>query len=562
MILEKDLGLCMGCMSKLEEGQTECPRCGYRDDTPHSLEYLPPKTVLKERYIAGRVLSKNAEGATYIGYDSLENHKVQIREFMPEGVAARNESDQSVYPRPGSEAEYKALMEDFAELSASLYKLGPTKGIVPVVDIFEERGTLYTVYRYIRTLKLGEFLHRSGGELSWSQAKKIFMPLFNTMAGMHKHGVLHRGISPDTLCIDQDGVLWLTDFCIAAVRTDFGELDAELFPGYSAPEQYSQSSWQGSWTDIYSAAAVLYRVLTGTQPTEAVNRKINDSLCPANELNRSIPENVSDAIYAAMLVSTDNRVQSVDDFTGMLLEAASSHTAVFDSSQVSISVKQKKGRGRKSGKKIPYMLFAMLITFLLLIPAVILVAMPYIRGESEPGSRPSQSIFYPEESSGAAAENGVPNFINQYIENVKNNQSYTDKYEFIIKEEYNEDYPANVVYDQAPSAGTPMLNKGKVILYVSKGSELLVMPKLAGSTLDFAIQTLTDMGISFEIMEVENADMEVGLVSRTNFTEGSSINKNKDTVILVTRKADPSEEEDSSSEEESGSGSEEEEWWN
>ncbi|MCI5800607.1 MAG: hypothetical protein MR014_00185 [Oscillospiraceae bacterium] len=100
MILEKDLGLCMGCMSKLEEGQTECPRCGYRDDTPHSLEYLPPKTVLKERYIAGRVLSKNAEGATYIGYDSLENHKVQIREFMPEGVAARNESDQSVYPRP------------------------------------------------------------------------------------------------------------------------------------------------------------------------------------------------------------------------------------------------------------------------------------------------------------------------------------------------------------------------------------------------------------------------------------------------------------------------------
>ena len=105
-------------------------------------------------------------------------------------------------------------------------------------------------------------------------------------------------------------------------------------------------------------------------------------------------------------------------------------------------------------------------------------------------------------------------------------------------------------------------NRRSVFLYVSKGSELLVMPKLAGSTLDFAIQTLTDMGISFEIMEVENADMEVGLVSRTNFTEGSSINKNKDTVILVTRKADASEEEDSSSEEESGSGSEEEEWWN
>lgn len=545
----RDFGLCMGCMNKLEDGAAGCPRCGYREDTPHSLEYLPPKTVLKERYIVGRVLSKNAEGATYIGYDLTENRKVQIREFMPEGVAARNESDQSVYPRQGMEKEFKALLEDFAELSAALYKLGPTKGIVPVVDVFQEHGTIYTVYRYIRTLKFGEFLHRSGGELSWSQAKKIFMPLFNTLSGMHKHGIIHRGISPDTICIDQDGVLWLTDFSIAAVRTDYGDLEAELFPGYSAPEQYSQSSWQGAWTDIYSVAAVLYRTLTGTLPTEAINRKVSDSLCPANELNRAIPENVSDAIYAAMLVSTDNRVQSVDDFTGMLLEASSSHTAVFDSSQVSISVKQKKGKGQRGKRRIPYAVIAMLITMVLLIAVMITFFQLFYtgsRGSSSSSSRPSVS-YLDEFSSSSSIENGVPNFINQYIENVKNNQTYTEKYEFIIKEEYNEDYPANVVYDQAPSAGTPMLNKGKVILYVSKGSELLPMPDLSGSTLDFAIQTLTDMGVKFEIMEVENADMEVGLVSRTNFTTGSSINKNKDTVILITRKAPADEEEESSS---------------
>lgn len=559
MILEKNLGLCMGCMNRLEEGQTECPRCGYRDDSPHSLSYLLPRTVLKGRYIVGRMLSKNAEGATYIGYDTEENRKVQVREFMPEGVAARNESDQSIYPRPGRDMEYQALREDFMELAASLQKLGQAKGIVPVIDAFEENGTLYMVYRYIRTLKLGEFLHRSGGELSWSQAKKIFMPLLNTMAGMHKHGVVHRGLSPDTICIDQDGVLWMTDFCIAAVRTDFSELEAELFPGYSAPEQYAQSSWQGSWTDIYSIAAVLYRVLTGTQPTEAINRKVNDSLCPANELNRSVPDNVSDALYAAMLVSTDNRVQSVDDLTGMLLESSGSHTAVFDSSQVSISVKQKKNKKGRGKKRVPYMLVAMLLTFLLLIPAAVLIAMPYIRREPSESSRPSQSFSYPEDGSGSAqAENGVPDFINQYIENVKNDQKYTDKYEFIIKEEYNEEYPANVVYDQAPAPGTPMLNKGKVILYVSKGSELLPMPELAGSTLDFAIQTLTDMGISFEIMEVENADMEAGLVARTNFTGNSLINKNKDKVILVTRKAPP---EDEPSEEDGESSSEDDDWW-
>lgn len=65
---------------------------------------------------------------------------------------------------------------------------------------------------------------------------------------------------------------------------------------------------------------------------------------------------------------------------------------------------------------------------------------------------------------------GVPDFVGKDIDAIKNNPDYTNRFEFIVKEDYNEEYPnKNIVYDQNPAKGTPMPNKGYVTLYVSQG---------------------------------------------------------------------------------------------
>ena len=74
-----DVKLCMGCMNPLPDGESKCPHCGYQEGMPHSLTYLEPGTVLKDRYLVGKVISKNGEGATYISYDQTEDKKVLIR---------------------------------------------------------------------------------------------------------------------------------------------------------------------------------------------------------------------------------------------------------------------------------------------------------------------------------------------------------------------------------------------------------------------------------------------------------------------------------------------------
>ena len=62
-------------MNPLPEGEDKCPHCGYQEGMPYSMTYLRPGTVLKERYLIGKVADKNSEGATYIAYDQTEDKK-------------------------------------------------------------------------------------------------------------------------------------------------------------------------------------------------------------------------------------------------------------------------------------------------------------------------------------------------------------------------------------------------------------------------------------------------------------------------------------------------------
>ena len=71
--------LCMGCMEP-KETEGACPLCGYSPDVPYLPAYLPPKTILNDRYIVGKLLRYNGEGAEYIGFDTVTMSKVTIRD--------------------------------------------------------------------------------------------------------------------------------------------------------------------------------------------------------------------------------------------------------------------------------------------------------------------------------------------------------------------------------------------------------------------------------------------------------------------------------------------------
>ena len=76
--MDFDKNLCMGCMNELDINGV-CHYCSYTSDSPYLQSYLAPRTVLHNRYIVGKILSYNGEGASYICYDTIADSKAVIR---------------------------------------------------------------------------------------------------------------------------------------------------------------------------------------------------------------------------------------------------------------------------------------------------------------------------------------------------------------------------------------------------------------------------------------------------------------------------------------------------
>lgn len=312
--------LCMGCMENKGTARV-CPYCGYAENTPSLPSYIKPGVVIHERYLVGKLLSANGQSANYIAYDTAVSCKVIINEYLPDGLCARVKGRPVISVNYNNLAQYKALMAEYTELNKSLAKMRSLSShLSPTLDLFSENNTTYAVYEYIDGIRLVDYLKENAGELSWSEVSAMFPPLFTTLSLVHNAGVIHRGISPDTIYVTDKGELKLTDFCISAVRTANTELKTEIFSGYAAPEQYSAASRQGTWTDVYGICAVLYRILTGSKPDSANIRLERDNLYTPQELNPNIPKHVSDVIIRGMLLDGDKRIQTITEMVTELFD--------------------------------------------------------------------------------------------------------------------------------------------------------------------------------------------------------------------------------------------------
>ena len=537
--------LCLACMEQLEDPSAPCPSCGAsREEQEQQPEgFLRPGTLLGERFLSGRLRYANGEFAEYLGYDMVDQRKVLLREFYPRAFSCRGEDGRSLQVLEGKEEDFEDYAQAFDLLIKKLAAQPVTEAMVPPVGYLREGGTRYGVFQYLETLSFEEFLERSGGPLRWPVAKKLFMPLFTSLSNLHSRGLLHLGIGPGNVLIDSTGRLWLQGFATQALRREGSAIGCELFPGYSAPEQYSATDFVGAFTDVYGCAALLYRALTGIAPPPAMDRLVEDSLVPAAQVDPSIPEAVSDALSAAMVLQADYRTGTIDEFTANLLESVSGNTAVFDADKLAEPARREeeppkpspKPRRRKSSTAL-YLVLAMALTLVLIVGAFTYL---WRGGLSElilPTQGGSSSSSQAEEPS-ASQEEIVrsPSLVGFYIGEVQKNTEYTENFNIQVVSDYNEEYPADVIFQVEPEPGTEMHKGDDLILHVSKGSEMVEMPSLVGSTLEYAMETLTTMGIQYDVIEVDDPDAASGVILRTDKRAGTSIRKYQDRVTLFVK---------------------------
>lgn len=540
---------CISCMKEIGTNNV-CPYCGYIEGSPFLPDYLPPKTILNQRYIVGKLLSYNGEGASYIAFDTVVESAVEIREYMPDNLCKRERGGVQILVDQGQEAQYKALMSDFLELMHKLTRMRTLTTVVQAYEVFEENNTAYAVFEHIEGVTLRQYLNENAGEINWDSASKLFFPLFGTLAALHSSNLIHRGISPETILLNHKGEIKLTGFSISPLRAVGTGLSPQLFGGYAAPEQYSSNSWHGTWTDVYALAAVIYKSLTGTMPPEATTRSVNDNLIEPHILNPSIPKHVSNAIMAAMLLSPEQRTQTMIELRNQLYapEPAASVTAPVKKSEAVVEVEKEEEKKTKKG--IPAWAVALIVTSAVLIVALAALFL-FLFGGNEGQNRPASSRVtssdtLSEMSSELPASSAVSpssidmkdfsveNFIGQTATSVTNNTTYTQKYTFEVKEEWNESYGAGVIFKQEPTADTPVNAHDKVVLYVSKGTQFVKVPDHQNMLEADYISELRKLDIEhYTIVREFSEAVTEGHVIRTNMDGGTYDKNNTDNNQLV-----------------------------
>ena len=309
---------CWACMEPLEEGQKICPKCQYQNELYYANpRCLKPGTLLNNRFYVGIVLGEGGFGVTYIGWDTILDMTVAIKEYFPANVASRDctaslTNDINIFGGR-SEQEYKLGLERYIREARTLSKFHDLHGIVDIRDFFHENNTAYLVMEYLKGPTLEEHI-KQYGRMKPEYVFQIMKPVMRSLEKIHQAGMVHRDISPDNIMLS-DGCIKLIDFGAARLANNDNNksLTVVLKRGFAPEEQYRSNGKQGPWTDVYAICATIYYMLTGKKPPESIERTYEDTLQSFDELEIPVDKEKSDALMKGLAPIYQNRYQSIRD---------------------------------------------------------------------------------------------------------------------------------------------------------------------------------------------------------------------------------------------------------
>ena len=190
-------------------------------------------------------------------------------------------------------------------------------------------GRAYLVLEYVEGFHIDQYCDQHG--LDVKARVRLFLDVLDAVAHAHANLIVHRDIKPSNVLVSTSGQVKLLDFGIAKLlEDDHGTADrtqltregrGPMTPEYASPEQV-RGEVPTTGTDIYSAGAVLYKLLTGSSPHVFAGEGPGDLLAaigskdpaPASRLNRAVPRDLDYVLGKALRKEPGERYASVGAF--------------------------------------------------------------------------------------------------------------------------------------------------------------------------------------------------------------------------------------------------------
>lgn len=556
---------CFYCMEDYDEDiDVICPFCGNDIGELSNENFcLNAGSILKERYVVGRVLGNGGFGITYIGYDERLQRKVAVKEYFPIESATRQIGEKEVHAYNGERGvHYSEGLKSFVEEARRLANLGSIEGVVNVHDVFTENGTAYIVMEYLSGETVMQMINRRK-ILGFGTTMNIIVPVLRSLNRVHSLGLIHRDISPENIIRTTEGKIVLIDFGASRKNslTMSKSLSIVLKQGYAPIEQYDNKLEQGSWTDVYATAATMYTMLTGVTPDFANTRLLSDNLMPVTELREGLPPQLDGILKKALAIRPEERTQTAKELLDELMTLKDfkrdkvRQQPVKNPEKTNTQAIPKKAAAKKSEKSQENVNWKSYVHERPIDSGAV-ADMEYktmtVTSDqiSEKNFKPPKPREIEEEPKSVKLSKPliavtilafivlgglvgvgyldrknniqVPEFIGQSIDGILSSDEYDFKFE--VTNVYKPDTDLDVIIDQSPKSSSRHVKKDSTVrLTVNSLDTEVTIPVLSKLSRSAAVNTLDSLYLTSEIVVVQDDNYEEGSVIRTEPANGTKV---------------------------------------
>ena len=274
--------------------------------------------LINDRYEVGEVIGRGGMATVHVGQDVRLGRRVAIKILRPELAA-----DETFHERFQREAHAVASLNHHS--------------IVAIYDTGEIRpqgpdGVMrpYIVMEYVPGRTLRELIHGPG--VAPRQAVEYMLGILDALSFSHRAGIVHRDIKPANVKVTPDGGVKVMDFGIARAVEDtqaaLTQSQAVLGTAqYLSPEQ-ARGIAVDPRSDLYSAACVLFEMLTGRAPfvgessVAIAAQHVRDAPPAPSALNPQLPPAVDRFMERALAKSPQDRFADAGEMRRALRELA------------------------------------------------------------------------------------------------------------------------------------------------------------------------------------------------------------------------------------------------
>ncbi len=269
---------------------------------------LNPGDVIDGRYKYIEKIGKGAFGTVLLMEDEVVDERL-ILKFLNPNVS----SDEEMMKRFVHELRYSRKITH--------------RNVIRIYDFLNLQGCYAISMEYFPS-------HTLSGEIpdnkpmAMENVLKFSRDIAAGMAIAHQAGVIHRDLKPANILVNDEGLLKIVDFGVAAAASSG---DTQLTktgyvigsPKYMAPEQILGKKVDET-ADVYSVGVIMYEMATGVPPysrgdhMSVMYQHVQGKAKSAQEVNPTIPDAFAAIIAKAMSVDKTKRFQSMGELTTAL----------------------------------------------------------------------------------------------------------------------------------------------------------------------------------------------------------------------------------------------------